>query len=91
MSTERNSNSSRSLTRILAEEIADQSDYDLGNSEFCLYDETDAEALETFVENTDGPLRTEIRLFEMTVTIRKTRDGATTVSIEPVDEPTACD
>ncbi|UPV99231.1 hypothetical protein M0R88_11915 [Halorussus gelatinilyticus] len=91
MSTERTGDSPRSLTRVLAEKIAQRNGYDGDCSEFCLYEETDAEALEAFVERTDGPLTTEVRLFETVVTIRKNRDGETTVSVEPVNEPVACD
>jgi hypothetical protein len=91
MSTKRDGGSPRSLTRVLAEKIAERNDCDVADSDFCLYEETDVEALETFVARTDGPLTTEVRLFGMAVTVRKNRDGETTVSVEPVNEPVACD
>lgn len=91
MSTVKDGDSPRSLTRVLTEKIAERNGYDADGSDFCLYEETDIEALETFVERTDGPLTTEVRLFDTAVTVQKTRDGETTVSVEPVNDPVACD
>lgn len=75
-----------SLTETLVEKISEQNGFNIDDPEFCLYEETDVEALETFLESTDGPLRTEILVFDTSVTILKSRDGEVTAEVEPMGE-----
>lgn len=72
------------LTDILVEKIAEHNGFDFDDPEFCLYDETDLEALTTFLERTAGPLTTEFRAFDTIITIEKAPDGEISAEVEPI-------
>ncbi|WP_137287758.1 hypothetical protein [Halorussus salinisoli] len=91
MSMRTQTDSNISLTQTLIEKISEQNDLRMNGPEFCLYEETDIEALETFLESTDGPLTTEFCLFETSVTIRKSREGEITAEVKPTNQPLASD
>ena len=67
---------------MLVEEISEEDGFDSVDSGFCLYDETDVEALETFLQSTDGPIKTQFRIFGSAVTIEKTAGGEIIADVE---------
>lgn len=72
-----------SLTALLVEEIAEQKGVDPDDPGFCLYEDTDPEALELLLERTEGPVTTRFRIAGTDVTVEKTSAGDIGVDVEP--------
>lgn len=90
MSPERDQNST--LTTRIVEEIADHRGIGADDPDFCLYEDTDPEALELLVEGTNGPLTTNLQVDGTCVTVEKTTDGEIGVKVESVKRSLrACD
>lgn len=72
------------LTTEIVERIADHKDINAEHPDFCLYEDTDPEALERLIEGTSGPFTTTLRIDNTSVTIEKTVDGEIGVEVESV-------
>lgn len=80
------------LLSVLVEAIADHKGIAPDDPDFCLYDETDPEALELLIENTAGPVTTEFRIDDAAVTVEKTTTGSLNVEVTPTaTQPPAAD
>ncbi|WP_435177942.1 HalOD1 output domain-containing protein [Halorussus sp. AFM4] len=73
-----------SLTTLLVDKIADHKGVDSNGPEFCLYEDTDPEALEHFLEQTEGPVTTQFQLDDSRVIVKKTVEGEITINVESV-------
>lgn len=71
-----------SLTTEIVERIATHRDSTLEDLDFCLYENTDPEALETLLLETEGPLTTRFRIDGDAVTVEKTATGEITVEVD---------
>ncbi|NHN61055.1 MULTISPECIES: HalOD1 output domain-containing protein [Halorussus] len=71
-----------SLTSLLVEEIANHKGVDPDDPGFCLYEDTDPEALELLLEGTEGPMTTRFRIAGVDVTVEKTDAGDISVDVE---------
>ncbi|WP_135806422.1 HalOD1 output domain-containing protein [Halorussus marinus] len=69
------------LIAALVERISEHDGQDPSSPDFCLYDETDPEALELLYENTAGPLTTKIKLEDVQVILKKSNDGQITIEV----------
>lgn len=76
-------NATPALTTVLVEQLADQKGINPNTPEFCLYEDTDPEALERLFEETDGPLTTNLQIDDTCVTVEKTTDGEIAVEVDP--------
>ena len=68
----------------LVEELANHKGVVPDHPDFCLYEDTDLEALETFFERTQGPLSTQFHVDDAVVNVEKTVEGEITVAVDSV-------
>lgn len=82
LESQRERENASSLTEELVDRIAAHRGVAPDDPDFCLYDDTDPEALEYLLARTSGPITTTFDVGDARVLVEKGSDGDVTVDVD---------